>query len=98
MIVLLMLLPNSPFFPYTTLFRSDPDKSRGLLFRRRDCFSVAPAARSLCRMLFTGCRSEEHTSELQSPCKLVCRLLLVKINVKEGWKMTELQERITDDS
>src|SRR5688500_19223846 len=30
-------------------------------------------------------RSEEHTSELQSPCKLVCRLLLEKINLSSGW-------------
>src|SRR5205807_10055784 len=31
--------------------------------------------------LRTGCRSEEHTSELQSPCNLVCRLLLEKKNI-----------------
>src|SRR5688500_19290900 len=35
-----------------------------------------------------GCRSEEHTSELQSPCNLVCRLLLEKKNNKK--QMTQL--------
>src|SRR6266581_7803132 len=56
--------PRSTLFPYTTLFRS---------CRAR---SVAPrptGARPPCRK-----RSEEHTSELQSPVHLVCRLLLEK--------------------
>src|SRR5688500_19367591 len=34
--------------------------------------------------IYPGNRSEEHTSELQSPCKLVCRLLLEKKNLKAG--------------
>src|SRR6266705_3208347 len=58
--------PRSTLFPYTTLFRS-----RGALRRRgaRRCRRDGrPAAR----------RSEEHTSELQSPYDLVCRLLLEK--------------------
>src|SRR6266446_5875298 len=57
--------PRSTLFPYTTLFRSPP------------CFPrTAPGharRRSAARR-----RSEEHTSELQSPCNLVCRLLLEK--------------------
>src|ERR1039457_5943853 len=40
----------------------------------------APAARDICRR---WPRSEEHTSELQSPCNLVCRLLLEKKKKKE---------------
>src|ERR1039457_4645568 len=59
--------PRSTLFPYTTLFRS-----RGT--------GMPSAPRSLgCRMPreFRH-RSEEHTSELQSPCNLVCRLLLEK--------------------
>src|SRR6202167_289252 len=60
--------PRSPLFPYTTLFRSVTIKRTRLgdsswchpAYRRRRC----------------GCRSEEHTSELQSPGDLVCRLLL----------------------
>src|SRR2546426_6952819 len=60
--------PRSTLFPYTTLFRSNRD------LRVLDIGdSVKPA---------TGGgidgRSEEHTSELQSPCNLVCRLLLEK--------------------
>src|ERR1022692_5204707 len=37
-----------------------------------------PAGMPLCRPMGSGLRSEEHTSELQSPCNLVCRLLLEK--------------------
>src|SRR5258708_28914142 len=61
--------PRSTLFPYTTLFRSRPREPR---------FSV------LVSNLFAACeiaeifRSEEHTSELQSPDHLVCRLLLEK--------------------
>src|SRR5205807_5113414 len=61
--------PRSTLFPYTTLFRScsSPRWSGGRRTSRN-----APAARRRTR------RSEEHTSELQSPCNLVCRLLLEK--------------------
>src|SRR5256885_12392469 len=69
--------PRSTLFPYTTLFRSQerepfPDvgleeggHALGLQVRDRDSLDA-------------GLRSEEHTSELQSPCNLVCRLLLEK--------------------
>src|SRR5256885_5600464 len=63
--------PRSTLFPYTTLFRSTIiGESRAKCAVRRDCRSdtVAPSKH----------RSEEHTSELQSPCNLVCRLLLEK--------------------
>src|SRR5215216_7775079 len=56
--------PRSTLFPYTTLFRSQP--------RRTLCGVTRPTCNG------TGCRSEEHTSELQSPDHLVCRLLLEK--------------------
>src|SRR5205807_3099148 len=63
--------PRSTLFPYTTLFRS-----HGACHQRRraeNCQEVYLSAdRSADR------RSEEHTSELQSPCNLVCRLLLEK--------------------
>src|SRR2546426_4777861 len=70
--------PRSTLFPYTTLFRSG--FSVCLHGRRKEAHEprqpVAPAParrrRGRCR------RSEEHTSELQSPCNLVCRLLLEK--------------------
>src|SRR6266487_3332081 len=68
--------PRSTLFPYTTLFRSRRRLSparRGSEARRASCrSSSAPAARS------PSPRSEEHTSELQSPVHLVCRLLLEK--------------------
>src|SRR6478735_9585898 len=57
--------PRSTLFPYTTLFRS----------RAR----TAPPPPPACSPAPPACsRSEEHTSELQSPCNLVCRLLLEK--------------------
>src|SRR5256885_12067534 len=59
--------PRSTLFPYTTLFRS-PFRAR----RHPDRHArPAPAPEA-------ELRSEEHTSELQSPCNLVCRLLLEK--------------------
>src|SRR5437879_10443514 len=64
--------PRSTLFPYTTLFRSD-DEDLALQASSTSAASetvkVAPAP---------GLRSEEHTSELQSPMYLVCRLLLEK--------------------
>src|SRR5256885_10405252 len=63
--------PRSTLFPYTTLFRSFV-WSRIFRKQRLDCVgSFDPA-------LLLKFRSEEHTSELQSPCNLVCRLLLEK--------------------
>src|SRR3989454_9816000 len=62
--------PRSTLFPYTTLFRSHMRLSPGVSPGR------APPAST--RRTGTRSRSEEHTSELQSPCNLVCRLLLEK--------------------
>src|SRR5690625_6143580 len=80
---LLVLLPTSALFPYTTLFRS-PAGSRP---RRRE-LSRFPPPRTLDRTDFHWGplsslhalleRSEEHTSELQSRGQIVCRLLLEK--------------------
>src|SRR2546426_1361292 len=69
--------PRSTLFPYTTLFRSPA---------RRDVGHVGDEHRVGARALRLTAqqveqRSEEHTSELQSPCNLVCRLLLEKKNV-----------------
>src|SRR2546426_3689222 len=61
--------PRSTLFPYTTLFRSIVVRARDASVR-----CVAPAAKNPTN----HARSEEHTSELQSPCNLVCRLLLEK--------------------
>src|SRR2546426_5528471 len=65
--------PRSTLFPYTTLFRSSspPSSCRA----PATGWLVAPGATHRCA---PQRRSEEHTSELQSPCNLVCRLLLEK--------------------
>src|SRR5256885_7067395 len=65
--------PRSTLFPYTTLFRSLYDA----LVRMVQEFSLRyPLVDG--QGNFGSVRSEEHTSELQSPCNLVCRLLLEK--------------------
>src|SRR5256885_10038574 len=67
--------PRSTLFPYTTLFRSlmlphlFPGRNRLVDFGRSRWGRYAATVVQ---------RSEEHTSELQSPCNLVCRLLLEK--------------------
>src|SRR5256885_10104440 len=69
--------PRSTLFPYTTLFRS-PHSRRGdgQLRGCRGAHEPGDLPRHLLRA--RGGRSGEHTSELQSPCNLVCRLLLAK--------------------
>src|SRR2546426_4347042 len=70
--------PRSTLFPYTTLFRSDGVYQR----RHRELRGNHDVDRSELAVLDAALdhagRSEEHTSELQSPCNLVCRLLLEK--------------------
>src|SRR5256885_16484525 len=67
--------PRSTLFPYTTLFRSVPPVARrsSQIMTRSPLFT---ASSWISRVSVP--RSEEHTSELQSPCNLVCRLLLEK--------------------
>src|SRR5256885_4103441 len=80
--------PRSTLFPYTTLFRSmfprsalkgyrliDPQDHDPLLQEGTPCGTPASTSTSGSPLQR---RSEEHTSELQSPCNLVCRLLLEK--------------------
>src|SRR5256885_14963719 len=67
--------PRSTLFPYTTLFRSPGRFCSGKLTRNAPLSNRNPARR---RPAGSSWRSEEHTSELQSPCNLVCRLLLEK--------------------
>src|SRR5256885_14003567 len=67
--------PRSTLFPYTTLFRSCETIE---VQPREKCFANPGATRFLYFHYRPGDRSEEHTSELQSPCNLVCRLLLEK--------------------
>src|SRR5207244_11390734 len=96
--------PRSTLFPYTTLFRSlwlrrlakglhphqlTCDHERGRRgqqgFRRRQVVRRVPGSRSS--------RSEEHTSELQSPDHLVCRLLLEKKNKDQHMTTTDAYEK-----
>src|SRR6266581_3972080 len=64
--------PRSTLFPYTTLFRSAPD-----------AVTCASCRSTLATRRASRSRSEEHTSELQSPVHLVCRLLLEKKKTPE---------------
>src|SRR2546426_8565970 len=79
--------PRSTLFPYTTLFRSSEKRAALVLESippdRKTPTGTSLTFRSLTAVRNSGCgrlamRSEEHTSELQSPCNLVCRLLLEK--------------------
>src|SRR5437588_4907359 len=87
--------PRSTLFPYTTLFRSrSADGSGvGIRFPRRSRWRGvrlgrrADAGRQAHGQHLAGqlpCRSEEHTSELQSHSDLVCRLLLEKKKKKQN--------------
>src|SRR3989454_6398402 len=78
--------PRSTLFPYTTLFRSQHPAQRrqphqvgrGAPHERQRRKHQRHSQRQV-----LGPRSEEHTSELQSPCNLVCRLLLEKKKKKK---------------
>src|SRR5690348_17445091 len=80
--------PSSTLFPYTTLFRSSRSKNaarRSSAIRRSSSASAdtesaraRESVRSSSAARSCASRSEEHTSELQSPVHLVCRLLLEK--------------------
>src|SRR2546426_5856501 len=80
--------PRSTLFPYTTLFRSHlvaalavadhQDIEDALIDAYEVPAEACSVSVSLDRVSVPMERSEEHTSELQSPCNLVCRLLLEK--------------------
>src|SRR2546426_2607276 len=87
--------PRSTLFPYTTLFRSRSLKLR--VVSAGDCNACSADVNVLGTPVFdlgrfgiqyedrrAEHRSEEHTSELQSPCNLVCRLLLEKKKKKHS--------------
>src|SRR5256885_11083037 len=67
--------PRSTLFPYTTLFRSACKED---ISTWRRVFWVPVFNDGVKAWQAGNTRSEEHTSELQSPCNLVCRLLLEK--------------------
>src|SRR5256885_6587020 len=79
--------PRSTLFPYTTLFRSDLKQARRAAERGEKAEAAGRLEEALAAYGEAAryapqdmpyARSEEHTSELQSPCNLVCRLLLEK--------------------
>src|SRR2546426_8471184 len=84
--------PRSTLFPYTTLFRSQMIETvRGWIDAAERVVALTGAGISTDsgipdfrgpQGVWTRNRSEEHTSELQSPCNLVCRLLLEKKKTK----------------
>src|SRR5258708_18167063 len=88
--------PRSTLFPYTTLFRSYRMQSQNFPRWQEVSPPSCPLARNrnLCQdrahPTRPFSRSEEHTSELQSPDHLVCRLLLEKKNVKDQHTLCDL--------
>src|SRR5256885_8129577 len=85
--------PRSTLFPYTTLFRSEMSLTLAVVVISSPPTTTGPHTNSwpawtiIAKLIPTSARSsyggrslrsEEHTSELQSPCNLVCRLLLEK--------------------
>src|SRR5256885_3614073 len=77
--------PRSTLFPYTTLFRSRVARQSTCKIQTEQSFleflepgALVHSRRRLILEIQGRTRSEEHTSELQSPCNIVCRLLLEK--------------------
>src|SRR5438876_7817711 len=89
-LIKLHLPPRSTPFPYTTLFRSAALRIASATGTRA---AAAAHVRGAALDGRAAARSEEHTSELQSPVHFVCRLLLEKINhlknrSRSGWLYT----------
>src|SRR5688500_19288330 len=96
--------PRSTLFPYTTLFRSRRHARIVGAVRRVEAARVdraaeqhvvdpvrAPDRQALGEQEAAVARSEEHTSELQSPCNLVCRLLLEKKKNKKQYNINVIK-------
>src|SRR5256885_13176460 len=90
--------PRSTLFPYTTLFRSlvaaRPDYRQGAGLRHREPDAVLQFPEQKTDL---SSRSEEHTSELQSPCNLVCRLLLEKKKNNGPHMWYDIRQHLTYD-
>src|SRR2546426_6056252 len=84
--------PRSTLFPYTTLFRSPGPADDADLHLAWPL--PVPSMASTAQAVALPGRSEEHTSELQSPCNLVCRLLLEKKKYKQQRFARRIQIRI----
>src|SRR5258708_14533961 len=76
--------PRSTLFPYTTLFRSE-NPPRCIIDLVGGSLEISILREHAVEL---SARSEEHTSELQSPDHLVCRLLLEKKKKRTNWQRT----------
>src|SRR5437764_5373750 len=93
--------PRSTLFPYTTLFRSSKTRNwpvtesiiTKMVSDRRSVIRSRPISKKVRRRSLNSKRSEEHTSELQSPMYLVCRLLLEKKKHKKLQIATCIQQQ-----
>src|SRR3989454_6548598 len=97
--------PRSTLFPYTTLFRSlllaapikrAPLPTEGARMRIPSALLRRSRPRARSARPRAGSRSEEHTSELQSPCNLVCRLLLEKKKKQENISSYQVNTQQTE--
>src|SRR5438876_7917127 len=91
--------PSTTLFPYTTLFRSDARIRAASVVvgvtREHDQDEPRGVLRvGVLQHPFLNARSEEHTSELQSPVHLVCRLLLEKKNA-DALKLAAKSQDVT---
>src|SRR5258708_13008872 len=89
--------PRSTLFPYTTLFRSAGSLWASASLTHLMLASMAlyfASTRTASALALSPSRSEEHTSELQSPDHLVCRLLLEK-KKKQTHKTTHINTNLT---
>src|SRR2546427_8787727 len=95
--------PRSTLFPYTTLFRSPAllPVSTARLLRAHQiasrCVCVGGPAWSKAQGS-ESCRSEEHTSELQSQSNLVCRLLLEKKKNKKSNNNSQYNDKVCEQN
>src|SRR2546426_1295404 len=97
--------PRSPLFPYTPLSRSIPPGRRTRhisdhISGESGTCSITSELITAAKLPFRNGRSEEHTSELQSPCNLVCRLLLEKKKKKNRYQsehneITQITRHVT---
>src|SRR5256885_7462655 len=93
--------PRSTLFPYTTLFRSvmGVGGADWLVRPEREVEEQPDRALDLIGIAKNSTvRSEEHTSELQSPCNLVCRLLLEKKKKKKKQCEPHIMQYCTSDT
>src|SRR5438552_14245242 len=90
--------PRSTLFPYTTLFRSPGPARLMERYLGKDARAAQELYRRFAPRIYgrAPVRSEEHTSELQSPDHLVCRLLLEKKKKKKQHSSSNLKHISTD--